>query len=117
MKHTFCLCDGRHTIPGDPPALFPNSVDPTDTVGLFDAADAAIPADCTDLDVYVTGLTPATLAVVDVCNQRGISMTALHFNRDTGGYFRQQVLAFRDCPLCGRRQPANTGWVCPWCGG
>lgn len=90
-KYTFALCAGRHPIPGDPPAIFPGTVNPLDVGGLYLTAEAAIPADCTDLTVYVTGLTVAMLAVVRVCFARGILLTALHYDRDTDSYYPQEV--------------------------
>lgn len=92
MKHTFCLCAGRHPIPGNPPAIFPQTVNPLDTDGLYQTANAAIPADCTDLTVYVTGLTVAMLSVVRVCVDRGIALNALHYDRDSDSYYPQAVL-------------------------
>lgn len=88
-EYTYALCAARHPIPVDA-ALFPSEVNPLDVDGLRDAA-AAIPADCTALTVYVTGLTAAMLAVVSVCAQRGISLTAMHFDRASGDYYAQRV--------------------------
>lgn len=92
MKYTFQLCAGRHPIPGNPPAIFPMTVDPTDTIALRDCADSCIPYDATEIVVYVTGLTPAMLAVVRVCDNRGIGLVAMHYNRNTETYFYQRVL-------------------------
>ena len=63
MKYVFELCKGRHTTPAEN-AIFSNSVNPTDVDALFDEAWGKIPEDCDALDVYVTGLTVAMLAVV-----------------------------------------------------
>lgn len=55
--------------------------------------------------IYVTGLTPALLALLDaineafiyLCQERGdIMISAMHYDRDTGGYILQDVTA-----LCG----------------
>lgn len=88
---TFQLCAGRHMIPGDPPSIFPAVVDPTDVDGLYATAAAAIPGDADAVMLYVTGLTVATLAVVKVCKDRGIPLTCLHFDKDSGSYFPQQM--------------------------
>ena len=45
-----------------------------------------------DLVLYVTGLTVATVAVINVCIRVGISLTLMHFNQATGGYYPQEVV-------------------------
>ena len=116
MTYTFALCAGRHEIPGNPPAIFGNTVDPTDLQGMADTAFRAIPNDAEEIRVYVTGMTPATLAVANVCFARGITLVALHYNRETGDYFQQVVFRFDKCPYCGGRVPSFAA-VCPHCGG
>lgn len=94
MRYTFQLCEGRHPIPGNPPAIFPATatVDPTDTIAMRNCADFIIPSDADEIAVYVTGSTSAMLAVVRVCAHRGIALTALHYNKITETYFPQRVL-------------------------
>ena len=43
------------------------------------------------LDLYVTGLTVALVAVLNVCREEGIKVTLYHFNRETGTYYAQEV--------------------------
>lgn len=43
------------------------------------------------VDLYVTGLTVALIAALNVCRAEGISVTLWHFNRATGRYYPQQV--------------------------
>ena len=76
MAIVFQLCEGRHPIPGNPPAIFGNTVNPMDFDGLVSTANAAIPDGTDAVTVFVTGLTPAMLAVASVCFRRGISLTA-----------------------------------------
>lgn len=109
------LCAGRHTTPATQ-SIFPAEVNPLDMDGLFEQADAAIPEGTEELDLFVTGLTSATLAVTQVCFQRGITLTAHHFNRDTGDFIPQRVLTFERCGFCKGRIPV-TALVCPFCGG
>ncbi len=118
MKYNFELCKGRHSTPATS-AIFAETLNPLDTSALYDAANAAIPEDCTELTVYVTGLTVAMLAVVNVCMDRGISMTAMHYNRDSGTYYPQPVTQFTTCPFCRGRIPGTAmrhAWYCPHCG-
>ena len=43
------------------------------------------------LVIYVTGLTVALVAVINACLRVGISVTLMHYNRDTGSYYPQDV--------------------------
>lgn len=43
------------------------------------------------LVLYITGLTVATVAVINVCIRVGISLTLMHFNQETWGYYPQKV--------------------------
>ena len=43
------------------------------------------------LDLYVTGLTVALVAVLNVCREEGIKVTLYHVNRETGTYYAQEV--------------------------
>ena len=115
MLYSMSLCAGRHTIPGTPESIFPGTANPLDQDGTYKTALAAIPADCTELSVYVTGLTVAMLTVVKVCLDRGISLTALHFDRDSNSYYEQAVVHFDRCPYCGSPMLPQDDH-CPGCG-
>ena len=41
--------------------------------------------------VYVSGLTIAVMAIVTACKKNGHAVTLMHYNRDTGGYYPQEV--------------------------
>ena len=43
------------------------------------------------LDLYVTGLTVALVAVLNVCREEDIKVTLYHFNRENGSYYEQKV--------------------------
>ena len=43
------------------------------------------------LVIYGTGLTVALVAVINACLRVGISVTLMHYNRDTGSYYPQDV--------------------------
>ena len=89
----FTTCEARHEMPEPMPALFPNTVDPTD-VGALDAIvhetlkERSIGA----VDLYVTGLTVCVGAVIAYCVRHYIPLTLYHFDRATGGYYPQIVL-------------------------
>lgn len=44
------------------------------------------------LNLYVTGLTVALIAVLNVCRKEGIKVTLYHYNTATKEYFPQEVL-------------------------
>lgn len=43
------------------------------------------------LVVYVTGLTPATVAIIKFCSLNGIKLTLKHFDRDSNSYIDDVV--------------------------
>ena len=45
----------------------------------------------TKLIVYVTGLTSVTAELIKVCALKGISLTLMHYDRDTGDYLPQVI--------------------------
>lgn len=115
LKYPFALCEGRHPIPGVEAAIFPMSVDPTDLNGMMEIASSSVPSDCTELTVYVTGLTVAMLTVVNLCLDREIILTAMHFNRETGEYYPQSILEYSRCGFCSGKLESRNHY-CPNCG-
>lgn len=109
------LCAGRHVIPGIDSYIFPETVSPTDFAELRDIAWENIPSDAETLHIYVTGLTAAMLAVVSVCQVRGISLVGHHYDRESGNYLPQTVLAYETCPFCHERMSAYDRY-CGNCG-
>lgn len=69
-----------------PTAKYANAVE---DMGRFPRVDVA---PTFGLVIYVTGLTVALVAVINVCLRVGISLTLMHFNRATGDYYPQGVL-------------------------
>lgn len=43
------------------------------------------------VDLYVTGLTVALIAVLNVCRSNAINVTLWHFDRESGRYYTQKV--------------------------
>lgn len=85
------LCAGRHELPADVQGyVFNEIIDPTDTLRLADRASAVI-GQCDELVLYVTGLTVALVEVIKHCQWEGISLTLMHYDRETGNYFPQRV--------------------------
>lgn len=86
------LCEGRHEIPqAVDGAIFDNEVNPLATSALERIAGEKL-HDVTELDLYVTGLTVALVAVLNVCHASGIKVTLYHFDRNSGEYYPQAVV-------------------------
>ena len=87
---TLGLVAGRHEVPVTG-YIFEAIPDVTNYQAMAAEAALMLPEKGA-LTVYVTGLTAAMLAVVGVAAQRGLSLTAMHFDRDSGEYLPQTVL-------------------------
>lgn len=114
------LCEGRHSIPqATDGTIFPHEItDMTNTPALERTAYEGIFYACmvhgggllryepklediTDIpfvfeqgmsiNLYVTGLTVALIAALNVCHTCGIKVTLWHYNRETGDYYPQEV--------------------------
>ena len=90
--YSFALCKGRHEMPVDT-SIFSHEINPLDLDGMHMVADETIPADATEVAVYVTGLTVALVEVIKVCISRQIGLTAMHYDRESGSYYAQRILS------------------------
>ena len=108
------LCAARHALPVTE-FIFPEVVNPTDfdgmektvedfilqhvglTVTERQALDQRYGEDVPcytgkrSLIVYVTGLTACTAAVIKACALNGVSLTLMHYDRESGEYLPQQI--------------------------
>lgn len=96
---TLGLVKGRHEMPSDIDAYVFNDavVDPTDTAALRNTADNFFKGykvgPGTVVVIYVTGLTPALIAVINAAKRAGAGVIMCkHWNRATNTYFTQGVL-------------------------
>lgn len=86
------LCKDRHSTPATDGAIFETEVNPLDVVGLETEARSRLEnLNIKKLDLYVTGLTVALIAVLNVARELNISVTLWHFNRENGDYYNQEV--------------------------
>lgn len=46
----------------------------------------------TSVSVYVTGFTPALLALIKACNTSGIGLNAYNYDRESRKFWKQEVL-------------------------
>lgn len=88
------LCKGRHEIPqAEDGAIFDNTINPLDVEGLQAEAESKLrELDIKSLDLYVTGLSVALVAVINSCHKLGIVVTLYHYDREEDNYYPQQVL-------------------------
>ena len=103
MKKTIsiALCEARHAMPECVTgAIYPNTVDPLDVAGITKTADAFMSEHSgEDVNVYVTGLTVCTIAVVKAAMMRLATdkpcpnLTLWHFDRTTGDYYPQIIIS------------------------
>jgi len=116
MLKTMVLCAGRHDVPENDGAIFPGELDPLVVTGVEQAAYNRLldlfpevttrttsllnQADYTDIPVYyrgklrlyVTGLSVALVAALNACRALGIDVELLHYDRESGGYYSQEVV-------------------------
>nr|DAI63657.1 MAG TPA: hypothetical protein [Caudoviricetes sp.] len=87
------LCLGRHAIPeAVDGAIYPTEVNPLEVGELESQAMRVLSAmHIAYLNLYVTGLTVALIAVLNVCHEMGIHVTLYHYDRESGKYYAQEV--------------------------
>ena len=98
---TIGLVEGRHDLPVTEFIYQEGDITfPLDIGRLAEIADKRLSQlgaiTYTSLDVYVTGLTAATLAVMRVAFVRGYLVTFHHFDRDSGSWIPQDVINAND---------------------
>ena len=96
MVYEIGLVRGRHDIPGITEYVFDGEIeDPSDILGIQDTAYQSIgniPIKYTDLKLYVTGLTPCLVEVINVCRYFKFKLILMHYNPKTNSYYEQEVL-------------------------
>ena len=86
------LCKGRHSTPATDGAVFETEVNPLDISALeSEAKKKLVSLNITKLNLYVTGLTVALIAVLNATRELGIKVTLWHFDRESGKYYCQEV--------------------------
>ena len=88
---SMALCEGHHEIPeAIDGSIFGSTLNPTDVAGMEAEAKEQL-GYVRKLNLYVTGLTVALVAVLNVCREKHIAVTLYHFDRETGSYYPQEV--------------------------
>ena len=118
------LCEGRHEMPENVSgSVFPTSVDPTDVDELDRIATEFVRSvDGKDIHLVVTGLSVALVSVIKAVtscaadDSSATSLTLWHYDRNSGDYYPQKVVAFpKVYPFCGHIM-ATGEWFCGNCG-
>lgn len=94
MEYVKGVVQGRHEISEVKDYIFTNTLDPADRQGIRSLAQKSLEflSKGDNLTVYVTGLTVALVEVINICHEKGARLTLMHFDRNTGTYFPQEVL-------------------------
>ena len=97
MDITCGLIFGRHRLPDDV-SIYVFSADIPqkyicDAAYMDSVCEAFVDKHKPDkIKVYVTGFTPALLALVRVCASRGIKLDAFNYDRESRSFWGQEVL-------------------------
>ena len=90
MKMILGLCEDRHQLPSEVEGyIYPKTVDPLNTI-LLSSCYIKL-AHCSELHLYVTGLTVALITVLNYCASNKIPVTLYHFDNNSKNYFTQEV--------------------------
>lgn len=98
IDHIVCgLIRGRHAVPDHVHFFVFDGDIPQDRVCdsfyMERVSAAFLDRFCpSKVSVYVTGFTPALLALVKVCKQRGVGLTAYNYDREGRKFWAQEVL-------------------------
>ena len=94
MEYVKGLIQGRHEISEVKDYIFTNTLDPADITGIRSLAKKSLEflSKGDKLTVYVTGLTVALVEVINICHEKGVRLTLMHFDREKGTYFPQEIL-------------------------
>lgn len=92
------LCEGRHEIPqAVDGAIFSNTLNPLDIDGMAQSVAQKLNG-VKVVDLYVTGLTVALVAVINYCYANGVRLTLWHYNAADGTYYEQALDMRARCP-------------------
>ncbi len=92
------VCKGRHEIPqATDGAIFEQTITEMNPDLLLEDASERLLSDFgakngDTVELYVTGLTMATLAIVNACASTDIELVCYHYDRETGKYIPQPML-------------------------
>lgn len=81
---------GRHDLPVED-YIFDGAVNPLELEGIYETVSKKLDG-FTSVTLYVTGLTVVTTTVMKYCFKNNISLTLMHYDRDSNSYYPQEIL-------------------------
>ena len=92
----YVLCKGRHEVIANDgqhvtESIFGNEVDPLDVRGLQEIAEEFLRYKPYEIEVYVTGLSVALVALINASVAMEKSLWLMHFDRNSSSYYPQGV--------------------------
>lgn len=98
MTKNIGVCKGRHDIPAVTCGyVFPHEIPAEMLVNPLALEEEALSklnsllSGNTNVNIYVSGLTVAVMATVNACKALGVKVTLMHFNRENGEYYPQEI--------------------------
>lgn len=87
------VCESRHEMPVDT-FIFPQVVDPLNVDKLEKDAElklTSLKGTAATLHIYVTGLTVATLAIINAARKLFKTIVCYHYNNNSNSYYPQEI--------------------------
>lgn len=111
------LVGGRHPLPVDQYIWDSAEMvgDPMNRSQLMNHIGLTMPKGVETIEVYITGMTPCLLALVNWCWTNGVTLVTYQWNMVKGEYVPNVEMRFDVCPFCGGRRDHGV-WYCPHCG-
>ncbi len=81
---------GRHEMPCTQ-FIFDGELNPLDLEGIYRTVSEKLEG-ADSVQLYVTGLTVVTTTVMKYCFENNISLTLMHFDRDSNNYYPQTII-------------------------
>ena len=83
------LVKGRHNIPDVTEYIYQGEIDDPSNIQKLWKTNMSMDID--EIELYVTGLTPCLIEVLNVCRDYETKVTLMHYNPKTKDYYPQVV--------------------------
>jgi hypothetical protein len=95
------LCQGQHEIPGITDYFFDTEISLINTIQLQKIAEEKLwkimdiyGRSNIEIELYVTGLTAALIAVINACNLNCTRINLMHYDKNACTYYKQNIVQF-----------------------
>lgn len=96
-KFTLGLVNGRHSMPVEEYVFNGEIKDPLNFAEMESIIDSRFQElevqEGDEVHVYVTGLTAATVEVINACRKHSVTLYLYHYDRDSNSYKKQVVIS------------------------